>query len=417
MNTQVHIIGGGISGLIAARVLEDSGLDPIIIEASDGIGGRLRTDTVDRHLLDHGFQVLLTAYPSLKKFLDLESLELTAFQPGSVIFDNGKKSVLGDASRNTKFLWPTMISNAGTIADKLKVWKLNKALQAKSLERIFSEPEVTTLEYLKGKGFSSRIIERFFRTFYSGIFLENELSTSSRMFEFVFKMFAEGTASLPKNGIEAIPNQLKNGLKRTAIHLNKPVAEIRDHDLELKSGEIIPREYLINATNDPFLHSTNAPSVAHRHWKSCQTLYFKTDERVIDEPMIGLIADKEAVVNNICYSSRLYPHPDGEEMLSVTVVREHQLGRDQLVEKVKEELKAHCGIHAKLEFVKLYDIPQALPELNDLQYDLKPGSTKLDAHTFLTGDTMLNASLNGAMIAGEQAALDLLKAIQEKELQ
>ena len=88
-----------------------------------------------------------------------------------------------------------------------------------------------------------------------------------------------------------------------------------------------------------------------------------------------------------------------------------------LIEEVKEELKAHCGIDAKLEFVKLYDIPQALPELNDLQYDLKPGTTQLDAHTFLTGDTMLNASLNGAMIAGEKAALDVLKAIQEKELQ
>ena len=138
---------------------------------------------------------------------------------------------------------------------------------------------------------------------------------------------------------------------------------------------------------------------------------------VIEEPIIGLIANKETLINNICYSSRIYPHPKDEEMLSVTVVKEHNLGHDQLVEQVKAELKEHCGIDSDLEFVKLYDIPQALPELNDLQYDLKPGSTQLDSHTFLTGDTMLNASLNGAMLAGEQAALDLLKAIQEKELQ
>ncbi|PQB05577.1 NAD(P)/FAD-dependent oxidoreductase [Aureitalea marina] len=417
MNEQVHIIGGGISGLIAARVLEDHGLSPIIIEASDRVGGRLRTDKIDGHLLDHGFQVLLTAYPSLKKYLDLEALHLTKFLPGSIIFHQGKKSLLGDASRNSKFLWPTMRSNAATLSDKLKVWKLNKELQAKPLDRIFSEPEVTTLEYLQKKGFSTRIIERFFRPFYSGIFLENELSTSSRMFEFVFKMFAQGSASLPYDGIEAIPRQLQDRLKRTSFHFNKPIAEIREHEIEFKSGEVIAREYLINATNDPMLHSRNAPSAAPRHWKSCQTLYFKSSGRVIHQPIIGLIAFKDALINNICYSSRLYPHPDGEEMLSVTVVKEHHLGQDQLVKQVIKELREHCGIDTDIEFTKLYDIPQALPELNNLQYDLKPGSTQLDSHTFLTGDTMLNASLNGAMLAGEQAALDVLKAIQEKDLQ
>ena len=417
MNVQVHIIGGGISGLIAARVLEDHGLNPVIIEASDRVGGRLKTDRVDGHLLDHGFQVLLTAYPSLKKFLDLEELQLTKILPGSIIFHQGKKSILGDASRDPSFLWPTIFSNAATLSDKLKVWRLNKTLQSKPLETIFSDPEETTMEYLVKKGFSSKIIERFFRPFYSGIFLEDQLRTSSRMFEFVFKMFALGTASLPKEGIEAIPRQLQNGLKRTSFHFNKPIAEIREHELELKSGEVLAREYLINATNDPLLHSTNAPGATSRHWKACQTLYFKTDHRVIDQPMIGLIAAKDALINNICYSSRLHPHPNGEEMLSVTVVREHQLDQEQLVAQVKEELRELCDMKTELEFVKLYDIPQALPELNDLQYQLKPGSTMLDNHTFLTGDTMLNASLNGAMLAGEQAALDLLKAIQEKELQ
>ena len=79
MKTQVHIIGGGISGLIAARVLEDHGLDPIIIEAGDRLGGRLRTDTIDNHILDHGFQVLLNAYPATNKYLDMEALQLQEF--------------------------------------------------------------------------------------------------------------------------------------------------------------------------------------------------------------------------------------------------------------------------------------------------------------------------------------------------
>ena len=53
-NKQVHIIGAGISGLVAAKVLEERGIEPVIIEATDRIGGRLKTDIVDGfHLLRH----------------------------------------------------------------------------------------------------------------------------------------------------------------------------------------------------------------------------------------------------------------------------------------------------------------------------------------------------------------------------
>jgi protoporphyrinogen oxidase len=416
MKAQVHIIGGGISGLIAASVLEDHGLDPVILEAGDRLGGRLRTDKADGHLLDHGFQVLLTAYPAANKYLDMAGLQLKEFLPGSVVFSKGKSSVLGDASRNSDLLWPTLRSDAASPYDKWKVWQLSREMKRKSLEAIFCDKEKTTLKYLQDKGFSDRIIEQFFRPFYSGIFLENELRTSSRMFEFVFKMFAEGGAALPKDGIEAIPRELEGKLKRTSIHLNKGVAEIREHDIILNSGEAIAREYVINATNDPLLHDPNAKHTFQRQWKSCQTLYFKSDQRQIEQAMIGLVANPETFVNNICYPTALFPHPKGEQLLSVTIVKEHGLSGKELVARVVDELKDECGISHELEFLALYDIPQALPELNDLKYDLEVGSTRQDDHTFLTGDTMLNASLNGAMLAGERAALDLLDALQEREM-
>ena len=402
--------------MIAARVLEDHGLDPIIIEAGDRLGGRLRTDTIDNHILDHGFQVLLNAYPATNKYLDMEALQLQEFLPGSVVFSQGRSSVLGDASRNSDLLWPTLRSDAGSLYDKWKVWQLSREIKNKSLEAIFSSPETTTLEYLKSKGFSKRIIEQFFKPFYSGIFLENELRTSSRMFEFVFKMFSEGGAALPKEGIEAIPRQLESKLKRTAIHLNKAVAELREHDIILKSGEAIARDYVINATNDPLLHDPNAQHTFQREWKSCQTLYFRSDQRQIEQSMIGLVANPEALINNICYPTALFPHPKGEQLLSVTIVKQHGLSEKELLACVVDELRDECGISHELEFLALYDIPQALPELNDLRYDLEVGSTRQDDRTFLTGDTMLNASLNGAMLAGERAALDLLDALQEREL-
>ena len=60
---RVIIVGAGLAGLTCARVLAESGAAVTLFEASDGVGGRVRTDTVDGFLLDRGFQVYFTAYP------------------------------------------------------------------------------------------------------------------------------------------------------------------------------------------------------------------------------------------------------------------------------------------------------------------------------------------------------------------
>ena len=62
---KVVIIGSGVSGLTASRVLEEAGFSPVILEAESRLGGRLKSDNVEGYVLDHGFQVLLTEYPAV----------------------------------------------------------------------------------------------------------------------------------------------------------------------------------------------------------------------------------------------------------------------------------------------------------------------------------------------------------------
>ncbi|MDA9882162.1 FAD-dependent oxidoreductase, partial [Crocinitomicaceae bacterium] len=102
---KIYIIGGGVSGLIAAKVLEDNGFYPIIIEASDRVGGRVKTDIVDGYQLDHGFQVLLTSYPAATKYLDFEMLDLQFLLPGATIFKNQQQKIIGDPLRQLSLLF------------------------------------------------------------------------------------------------------------------------------------------------------------------------------------------------------------------------------------------------------------------------------------------------------------------------
>ena len=402
----IHIIGGGISGLIAARVLEEHGLSATIIEATDRLGGRVKTDVVDGYSLDHGFQVLLTAYPAAKKYLDFDALALQEFLPGSAIFKNGKQKIIGDPLRNLSLLLPTLFSGIGTVNDKVKILALNRRLKKKSIQNIFAEKEQTTRVYLENIGFSEAIITDFFTPFFSGIFLENKLETSSRMFEFVYKMFGEGNAALPKDGIQAIPKQLFEKLKSTTIIFNTKVKSVENGSIKLESGETLKSNFTIIATQASGLVS-NLKNQATL-WKSCDTLYFEVAKREIKKPLIGLIAAHNTLINNIFYHTSLQTSATAtKELLSVTVIDKQNLTNKQLVTEVQKELKELCNIDS-CTFIKQYNIPMALPNLQDIQYEMLPSETRLTETIFLAGDTQLNGSLNAAMIAGERAALEVI---------
>ena len=406
---KIHIIGAGVSGLIAARVLENYGYHPVVIEATDRVGGRVKTDVIDCYQLDHGFQVLLTAYPAVKKHLDYEALDLQKILPGASIFKSSGQKIIGDPLRNISLLVSTLLSGIGNLSDKLKILKLNQKLKKKTMSAIFSDTEQSTLSYLENLGFSKEIIADFFMPFFSGIFLETKLETSSRMFEFVYKMFGEGDATIPKAGIEAVPKQLLNNLKTTTFKYNTKVAALKDGEITLDDGTQLESHYTIVATEASGLVSNLKNQSTE--WKSCTTLYFETETRVINKKLIGLIPKSGTLINNIFYNSSLESIKNPQnELLSVTVIDDQNISHEVLVEAVKTELKAYCGITTTM-FIKLYRIPKALPKLRNLKYDMMPSETRLTNGLFLAGDTQLNASLNAAMISGERAALGVIESI------
>ena len=409
-NYKIHIIGAGVSGLIAAQTLENQGYTPTIIEATDRVGGRVKTDIVDGYQLDHGFQVLLTSYPAAQKFLDYKALELQNFLPGAAIFKDGEEKQIGDPLRDFSLFLPTVFSNLIPLSDKIKILQLNLKLKVKSVADIFKEEEKTTLQYLKDFGFSDKVITQFFKPFFSGIFLETKLETSSRMFEFVYKMFGTGSAALPKAGIQAIPDQLAGKLKTTKILFNTKVTSAKEGEIIVEDGQVIKSDFTIIATDSSNLiadHKTEKVT-----WKSCFTFYFETEKRVIEKPLIGLLPKENTLINNIFYHTSLETSVNaGKELLSVTVVDHQNLTGEQLIEKVKIELKEHFNIKV-IRLIKHYKIAQALPDLKNIQYNLTTLETRHSPRIFLASDTILNGSLNAAMLSGETVALAVIEALK-----
>lgn len=405
---KIHIVGAGVSGLVAAKVLESHGCRSVVIESTDRVGGRVKTDFLDGFQLDHGFQVLLTSYPEAQKHLDYKSLELQKILPGAAIFLSKKQKIIGNPLKEISFLFPTLFSGIGCFSDKLRILQLNHILKRKTLSEIFSESELSTSLYLKQFGFSNDIIRDFFTPFFGGIFLESKLETSSRMFEFVYKMFGEGHAALPKAGMEAIPKQLYENLQNTDFMFNKEVVSIKENEITLADRTKLESQVTILAADASGL------VVSEKHkpmtWKSCQTLYFETNKRVIRDELIGLIPTQGTLINNIFYHTSVKTMSNiNKELLSVTVIENHSLSDEMLVSRVKAELQEYCGIMFP-KFIKLYSIPKALPNLQSVRHDLNIADTSCPVPgVFLAGDSLLNGSLNAAMMSGERAALDALK--------
>lgn len=214
---------------------------------------------------------------------------------------------------------------------------------------------------------------------------------------------------MPKAGIEAIPRQLKANLTRTTFQFNTKVISVEDDKIRLADGTELESHFTIIATEPSALvHQLKNQKTK---LKSCNTLYFETSGRRIEKPIIGLIANKDALIDNIIYHGSLESDSVGkEELLSVTVVKQHDLTDEALKTQVQKELKQHCGVDAP-GFIKQYFIPKALPELQGIQYELPPSETRVSKGVFLAGDTLLNGSLNAAMISGERAALGIIQSL------
>ncbi|MEC8220356.1 MAG: NAD(P)/FAD-dependent oxidoreductase [Verrucomicrobiota bacterium] len=401
----VIIVGAGMAGLSCAVHLRAAGLNIRLIDSGDGVGGRVRTDVVDGFLLDRGFQVYLDAYPETGDLLDLKALDLRKFEPGALIFNGKRLKRLMDVFRRPASIWTSATAPIGGFIDKLRVGLMRSQILGSTLEQIANREDLKTESYLRGRKFSEAMIDSFFRSFYGGIFLESELRTSSRMFEFTFKMLGQGSATLPAKGMGEIPKQLAARLPPDSITLNQKVVSLDAHSVTLSSGEQIRGRAVVLATNAASVGSL-LPDLRERmpEWRSVTNLYFCAPSSPINESIICLNGSGEGVVNNVCALTDVSPDysPDERALISVSVLGLHP--QEALLAKVRQELMGWFGeCVAKWCHLRTDLIPEALPEQTPKAQKHKLGYIQQKG-IYVCGDHTTSASIEGAVISGKRAA-------------
>ena len=424
-DADVLVIGAGLAGLACARELtrRSGDLRVRLLEASDRVGGRVRTVAHDGFLLDRGFQVLLTAYPLAQQMLDYDALALRRFYNGALVRHDGAFHRVADPLRHPRDLPATLLSPVGTLADKLRVGYLRWVLQEGSLRELFARPETTTAEALRERwGVSDTMVHRFFRPFLGGIFLESgELRTSSRMFEFVFRMFSEGAAALPEAGMEAMPRQLADALPGGTLRREARVEAVEDpsgplQTVHLERGDPLRAPAVVVATEAPEARrllendgadakSDSLPSTAHR---STATVYFAAGRPPTDEAILMLDGDAGAgPANTVTVPSNVQPSyaPPGKSLVSASVLGAPEQSDEELQEAVRGQLRGWFGAGVEgWRALRTVRVDYALPEQAPPYLSPPARAVRLRPGRYCCGDHRRTASINGALAGGRAAA-------------
>ncbi len=419
------IVGAGLAGLTAARQLHRSKWSVTVVEARDRIGGRIQTDRVDGFLLDHGFQVYLTGYQTAGQELDLAKLQLGTFPAGALIQFREKRYRVCDPLRSHWYQAPwhaleTLFAPVGSLADKLRIASFRKRVCQADPSQLFGTNSVSARERLEQMGFTQTIIERFFRPFFGGIFLDDSLSVSASMMEFVFRTFSTGVAALPAQGMHAIPVQIASELPFKSVRLNTTVGRVHDGSVELSDGEVLSADHVIVATEEPaalrLLAQVGSVSPNYRsdfRAASTSCLYFEVIDPPLREATLVLNGQRDGVINNLCFPNFAQPTyaPPGKSLLSVSTIDQIKPTGQSLLASVQAQLTDWFGNQARSwRHLRTYRVPYALPNQTPPAIASSVQGSRVSEKVWRCGDYCETGSIEGAIQSGLKTVSNLLSS-------
>lgn len=301
-SADVVIVGAGIAGLAAARALHARGRNVVVLEKSDDVGGRIRTDVVEGFRLDRGFQVMLTAYPELVRHVSLHDLELRTFAPGALVMLGDKARIVGDPFRDPRSLPATALAPIGNLADKLRILQLRRRTHSIDPQELLRGQDLSTIVALRRAGFSPTMIERFFRPLFGGIQLDPSLATSRRMFDIIFRSLSEGDSAVPRLGMGELPRRMAE-LIPGVVHLGVAVSQLDGTTVTTSAGQRVSARAVIVATEEPVARTFVA--LRARESRRAGAVYFDAPRAPTASKMVILDGSGKGPVLNAAVMSNV----------------------------------------------------------------------------------------------------------------
>jgi phytoene dehydrogenase-like protein len=403
VEVDVVIVGGGLAGLAAARRLDRAGVEWLLVESADRIGGRVATDVVDGWHLDRGFQVLNTAYPRLPALVDVDALDMRYFTSGVLVRRGGELHRLENPLRQPMAAPHALTSGVGTLSDRLKFAALAAACATVPVRKLLAARETTTQEMLRRAGLSHRMIEEVLRPFLSGVFADRSLETSSHVFSMVLRSFFRGRIGVPAAGMAALPAAIAGPLPFPQLLIGARTLSLGPGLVITEGGEIRCRAVIV--ATDPVTASDLLPQLPRPDMYGLTTFYFGADRAPIDEPTLLLDGDRREIIANTVVMSNAAPEyaPSGKSLIAASVVgvSAPSTASEQVI---RVELARLYDTPADdWELLTVVSLPKALPAARVPQAGLRK-PVDLGDGLFVAGDHRDSPSLQGAMAGGWRTA-------------
>lgn len=404
------VVGAGLAGLAAATTLHRAGASVLVLEAAEASGGRVRTDVVDGLRLDRGFQVLNPGYPSVPSLVDLDALDLHAYDAGVRVHSGGRARVLADPRRVPGAALSSLLAPVGTVRDKVALVRLAVRVGSGDVQKFLRRPDVTAREVFHEAGVSDRLVDSTLRPFLAGVFLEPDLVTSGRLALLILRSFVRGSPSLPALGIQALPDTMAAALPAGTVRTGETVDRVRTGSVDTAGGGRVRARAVIVATDAPAAGRL-LPGLTVPDGRSVTTWYHLADNDPADladgRRILTVDGQARGPVVNTSVLTTVAPSygPPGAVLVSSSC-----LGVDTSAaaeQAVRTHLRLLYGVSvAGWRTVRPAVVPWALPAQPPPLAVRRP--VRYAAGLWVCGDHRDTASVQGALVSGRRAAHDAL---------
>lgn len=409
----VIVIGAGLAGLRCAGLLSARGLDVVVLDAADAVGGRQRTDIVDGFRLDRGFQVLNPAYPALRRSVDLTTLALGSFPVGVRVRTIDGMAELRHPVRHPLSITASLRSGLVSGRDAVALARWAGPALVHPLSRL-ARNDVTVREGWDAAGLRGPLRTAVLEPFLAGVLAERGGETSNAFARLLVRYFALGRPGLPSQGIAAVPEQLAAHARAAGAGIRLGAGAERMSAfpggirVDLTDGDSVGAARVVVAVGPDAV--ADLTGLARPATNGLQTWWFAATDPPTTSALLtvdGRGRGQGPVVNTVVMTHTVPSYaPAGRHLIAATCLLPH--GGDPAEESdVRRHLGEIWGADVSAwELIRRDDIDDALPAQ---RAPLRaPRSPRYAERLYIAGDHRDTASINGALVSGERAARAIL---------